>query len=287
MVLITSAVGFVMAALQRPWAPIDALLSLSACLIGVAFSASGANALNMWYERDRDARMTRTRNRPVPSGEISPNAALGIGIGCSALGPSILCAWASPAAAVVAFATIALYVGVYTPLKPVTTLSTVVGAVPGALPPLIGFAAAYPMSGSFASLQSPAGWSLVALLAVWQIPHFLAIAWMYKDDYAAGGHRVLAAEDPTGARTSRASLLWLGALFPVSLAPIFAMPELLGWPYAVIATALNIAWVATAIGFARQPARPKAVRVFLASIAWLPLVLLAMVAEAVIRTAVV
>jgi len=285
MVLITTAVGFALAALQRAWALPDLLVTLAACLVGTAFSSAGANALNMWLERERDARMSRTAGRPVPSGRLSPNAALAAGVVCAVIGPSLLCAWASPAAAVVAFTTIVLYVGVYTPLKPVTTHSTVIGAVPGALPPLIGYAAAFPMSGSFASLQEAGGWSLVALLAVWQIPHFLAIAWMHKEDYAAGGHRVLAAEDATGARTSRATLLWLGALFPVSIAPVLAMPELLGWPYAVIAVALNVAWVATALGFVRDPARPQAVRVFLASIAYLPLVLLAMVAEAVLRTA--
>jgi protoheme IX farnesyltransferase len=238
----------------------------------------------MWLERRRDALMTRTAGRPVPSGRLSSTAALNIGLACSIIGPSLLCAWASPAAAVIAAATILLYVGVYTPLKPVTTLSTVIGALPGALPPLIGFAAAFPMAGSFASLRDPAGWSIVALMAVWQIPHFLAIAWMYKDDYVAGGHRLITSDDPTGARTAAASLIWIAALFPVSLAPVLAMPGLLGWPYVALATLLNMAFAAAALRFARERSRQRAVKMFLTSIAWLPLVLVAMVAEAVLRT---
>ncbi len=280
MVLVTTAVGFAMGALGRAWALGDLAIVLAACMVGTAFSSAGANALNMWYERDRDARMKRTAGRPIPSGRLSPNAALSVGVLCSVLGPSILCAWATPAAAVVAFATIASYVCIYTPMKPVTTLSTIVGAVPGALPPLIGFAAAAPVAESFQWLSVPAGWTLFAIMFVWQIPHFLAIAWMYKDDYAAGGHRVLAAEDPTGARTARYSLTWLAVLLPVSLLPILAMPHLLGWTYGVIAIVLGLFFAFTGVRFAADPTRPRAVKMFLASIAHLPLLLIAMVAEA-------
>jgi len=283
MVLVTTAVGFAMGALGRSWTAWGFALTAAACLVGTAFASAGANALNMWLERERDARMPRTAGRPLPSGRLSPNAALSVGVACSVLGPCLLCAWATPASAVVAFATIALYVGVYTPLKPVTPLSTIVGAVPGALPPLIGFTAAAPFGASFASLGDLAGWTLVAIMAVWQIPHFLAIAWMYKDDYAAGGHRVLAAEDPTGARTATHSLAWLAALLPVSLLPALAMPGLLGWPYAGVALALGLGFTWAGVRFARETSRSRAVRLFLASIAYLPLLLVAMVAEAAAR----
>lgn len=283
MVLVTTAVGFAMGALGRAWTLGELLFVLAACMVGTAFSSAGANALNMWIERERDALMPRTAGRPLPTGRLSPNAALTVGVLCSVLGPSILCAWATPAAAVVAFATIVSYVCIYTPLKPVTTLSTIVGAFPGALPPLIGFAAAAPVAESFHWLAVPAGWTLFAIMFVWQIPHFLAIAWMYKDDYAAGGHRVLAAEDPTGMRTARYSLTWLAVLLPVSLLPILAMPHLLGWTYGVIATLLGLLFAWTGVRFAAEPTRPRAVKMFLASIAHLPLVLIAMVAEGAAR----
>ncbi len=284
MVLVTTAVGFAMGALARGWTAGSLATALVACLVGTAFSSAGANALNMWVERERDARMRRTADRPIPAGRLSPNSALAIGVLCSVIGPSLLCAWATPAAAVVAFATIVSYVCVYTPLKPVTPLSTIVGAFPGALPPLIGYTAAAPVAASFGWLAHPAGWTIVALMIVWQIPHFLAIAWMYKDDYAAGGHRVLAAEDPTGARTASHSLAWLAALLPASLLPVVAMPELLSWPYAVTAVLLGAAFAWTGVRFANDPVRSRAVQMFLASIAYLPLVLLAMVAEAALRT---
>jgi len=283
MVLVTTGVGFAMAALGRPWTAWGFVVTAAACLVGTAFASAGANALNMWMERARDARMPRTAARPLPSGRLSPNAALAVGVLCSVLGPCILCAWATPASAVVAFATIALYVGLYTPLKPLTPLSTIVGAVPGALPPLIGFTAAAPFGASFESMAVPAGWTLVAIMVVWQIPHFLAIAWMYKDDYAAGGHRVLAGEDPSGARTAMYALAWLAALLPVSLLPVLAMPGLLGWPYAVVAMGLGLGFTWAGVRFARETSRPRAVRLFLASIAYLPLLLIAMVAEAAAR----
>jgi len=283
MVLITTAVGFAMGAPGRSWTLPELLFVFSACLVGTAFASAGANALNMWLERDRDALMARTANRPIPSGRLAPNHALAIGLLCSVLGPCLLCAWTTPGAAIVAFATIVSYVCIYTPSKPVTTLSTIIGAVPGALPPLIGYAAAAPVSESFQWLAVPAGWTLFAIMFVWQIPHFLAIAWMYKDDYAAGGHRVLAAEDPTGARTARYSLTWLAALLPVSLLPIVAMPHLLGWPYGVAAIALGLLFAWTGVRFAAEPTRPRAVKMFLASIAHLPLLFLAMVAEALAR----
>ncbi len=226
--------------------------------------------------------MKRTAGRPIPTGRLTPNAALSVGLLCSVLGPCILCAWATPAAAVVALVTIVSYVCLYTPLKPVTTLSTIVGAFPGALPPLIGYAAAYP-SVTFESLFVPAGWTLVAIMFVWQIPHFLAIAWMYKDDYVDGGYRVTAAEDPTGIKTARYSLSWLAVLVPVSLLPILAMPGLLGWPYGVVAVVLGGTFAYTGVRFAAEPTRPRAVRMFLGSIAYLPVVLIAMVVEAAVR----
>jgi len=192
----------------------------------------------------------------------------------------------SIAAAAVAAVTIGSYVLVYTPMKPLTPVSTHIGAIPGALPPLIGWVAAWPWSeaaGSWAGLLVAGGWSIVAIMAVWQMPHFMAIAWMHREDYIRGGHRVLAALDESGKRTAASSLRWLCVLLPVSLAPIWFEPGLLGWFYGVAAALLWAVFARAGLRFRRTLARADARRLFLASIAYLPLLLLVMVAEALVR----
>jgi protoheme IX farnesyltransferase len=284
LVTITSAVGFVLAAFGRDnWLTLDLLLAAIGCVVGTALSASGASALNQLAERDRDALMPRTCARPLPQRRVSPRTALLVGALLTIAGVTTLALLAGPVPAAVSLTTTLLYLLVYTPLKPVTTLSTIVGAVPGALPPLIGWTAAaqFP-EGSllFAPLLVPAGWSLFLLMFVWQIPHFLAIAWMYRDDYAKGGYRTLPLLDPTGAHTSRTILLWSVALLPATLAPVALLPGRLGLLYTVLALAGGLAFIAFAVRFAIDHSRKSARRVFIASVIHLPALLVGMLADA-------
>lgn len=286
LVTITSGVGFVLSAIAQSWQWTDLSLRALGCIVGTALSASGANALNQWWERDRDAAMPRTCARPLPTQRVSMRAALGWGLCFSVLGVgTLLLVGLVPA--MVSLATILIYVLLYTPLKPVTTLNTIVGAVPGALPPLIGWSAAaagnqlHDASG-FSALAELGGWSLFALMFVWQIPHFLAIAWMYRDDYAKGGYRMLANVDPTGGITARMILLWSLCLIPATLAPAMVMHDRLSPASAVAAGLSGVLFTLLCIKLARSRERQDARRVFLASIAHLPLLLMVMVADAVV-----
>lgn len=288
LVTITTAMGFGMAASPRmrgagvdEWLASLALLAVT-CL-GTALSASGASALNEWWERDRDRLMHRTVNRPLPARRMSPRTAFALGAALCIAGVAVLGAAVNWAAALVSAATIASYVLVYTPLKPVTPLSTLVGAAPGALPPLIGWAAA--SAGPWHGLTQPGGWAMVAIMAVWQVPHFLAIAWMHREDYARGGHRVLPVLDESGTRTAWITLLWAVTLLPVSLFPVGAMPDRLGWPYGAAALALGLAFLWPAVRLAQRRTRADARALFIASIVYLPLLFAAMVADAVWRVA--
>lgn len=292
LVLVTAGVGFALAAMHRfivggGWAAGPMLLTGLWCMAGTALSSAGANALNQAVEWRRDALMRRTCARPVASKRISIAGGVAFGAVCSLAGVGLLWAGVSAAAAAVSAATILLYVLVYTPMKPLTPLSTHVGALPGALPPLIGWTAAWPASesaGHWAGLLVPGGWSIVAIMAVWQMPHFMAIAWMHREDYIRGGHRVLAALDPTGRRTAMSGLRWLGVLLPVSLAPIWLTEGLFGWLYAASAVGLWLLFTRAGVRFARTLERADARRFFLASIAYLPLLLLAMVVEGLLHT---
>ncbi len=292
LVTITAAVGFGLSwathghsrELGELWLP------LLSCLLGTAASAAGANAINQFMERDRDARMQRTRRRPLPQERLAPGTVLGYGLALSALGVAILLLGAGPVPAAISFACIVSYTLFYTPLKPLSTLSTYVGTIPGALPPLIGWSAAAAIGhtstareAGLDSLVQPGGWSLFALMTVWQLPHFFAIAWMYKDDYARGGYKVLPVVDPTGNKTAWSIAIWTFLLIPVSLMPMWAMPELLRWPSACVAL-LGDAWfVWLAVRLIRTRSVADARKVFFASIAWLPAVLCAMVVEAACR----
>ncbi len=181
-------------------------------LLGTALMASGTAVLNQWWEREADGRMRRTRGRPIPSGRIGPGRSLIFGAALSAAGFLELLAGVNPAAALCGLATLAVYLGVYTPLKSRTPHATTVGALAGAMPPLIGFAGA---SGGL-SLQA---WALFAILFFWQFPHFLAIAWIYREDYARGGMRMLPVADPDGSRTARQVVLGSILLIAASLWP--------------------------------------------------------------------
>jgi len=279
LVLVTAGVGFALAALGQSWTAWTLAWAGAVCMVGTALSAAGANALNQAIERAQDACMARTADRPVPAGRLSQRAAAWTGIGLSVAGVASLSV-VSAAAGGISAATILIYVFGYTPMKSRTPWATALGAVPGALPPMIGWTAASAAIGHDAAAFSPAGWSLFAILFFWQMPHFFAIAWMYREEYAGAGYRVLAAVDPTGRRTARATLLWLGALLPVSAAPALLMPNLLGSVYLTVAAALGAAFVITALRFSKSRSRSDARRVFFASIIYLPALLLAMVAEA-------
>ncbi len=288
LVVITTGVGFAIAAMGRSWGWIELIMSAFLCLLGAWLSAGGANALNMWWERTSDARMRRTAGRPIPDGRMSPELALAAGLAMSSLGVGILAVLVNPAAAAVSLATILLYILVYTPMKQLTPLSTIAGALPGALPPLIGWAGAAPDNASaWQSLAQAGGWSLFMIIFVWQIPHFLAIAWMHRDDYERGGHRVLPVVDPTGHRTSSVTLIWTLTLIPVSIAPVIAMPApiTVSWVYGLVAGLGGLVMLSAAVKFIRLRSDASARSLFLTSIMYLPLLLLAMVVDAGVSAA--
>ena len=282
MVAITGAVGFTLSLLASapPMGTFAIVLTAIGTLVGIAISAAGANTLNQAIEHRRDARMRRTQARPIPVGVISPSKAWTIGLAESVLGVLVLLIVAGLAPALVSATIIVTYLAWYTPLKPRTTWSTLVGAFPGALPPLIGWTAA--QGGAFSTLLSPSGWALVAIVFVWQMPHFLAIAWMYRHDYADGGYKVLPVADASGVRTGVEAVMWAALLIPVSLAPAVWTGHVVG-PVAVIATVIaGLLFLAKAIRFliARDDASAK--RLFFASIIYLPVVLVALVADALV-----
>jgi protoheme IX farnesyltransferase len=231
-------------------------------LVGTALVAGGAAALNQVWERDTDGLMRRTRLRPVPDGRLHPGEGAGFGLLLSAAGLFELAAAVNVASALVAAATLASYILLYTPLKRRTWLSTLIGAVPGALPPMIGWAAA-------TGRVDITGSTLVAIVFFWQMPHFLAIAWLYREDYARAGLPLLPVIEPDGRSTGRQALLYAIALVPASLAP--ALVGLAGPLYVSAAVVLGLGVVALSARFARDRSTAAARRLFFASIAYLPI----------------
>lgn len=264
LVVVTTAVGFYMAMGTGGTATDWALLLLHT-VVGTALTAAGASVLNQYVERDLDAKMPRTANRPLPAGRVTPVEALGLGAVLGTGGVLYLTTLVNPLAATLAAVTLATYVFLYTPLKTRTTLCTVVGAVPGAIPPMIGWAAADGALG-------PGAWALFSILFFWQLPHFLAIAILYRDDYAAGGMRMLPViDDPGLSFTGRQIVLWALALIPVSLFP--AVVGMTGAAYFIAAALLGVAFLAFAVKCALTGSRQDARRLFLASILYLPALL--------------
>jgi len=272
MVIITAALGYYLSALAaREFA---GWLHFLITMLGIGMSGSGASVLNQYLERDVDARMDRTRNRPLPCGQISPAAALYFGVAL-ALGGCLLLAWQiNLLAAFLTLQSAFLYVLVYTPMKRLTWWNTSVGAVPGALPPLIGWAAA---SGELGL----GGWILFAVLYIWQHPHFFAIAWMYREDYARGGLKMLPVVQPDGKNMFAQVILFSVILIPVSLMPWLA--ALAGWTYFTIAMLLGLMMLATGIVFAARQDKRAARRVLHASLLYLPGLLIAVIIDAAIR----
>jgi heme o synthase len=290
LVTITSMVGFAMAALPRTWRLEELALAALSCAVGTALSAAGANSVNQYIERHRDALMPRTMRRPLPQKRVEPGAVLWTGLGLAGLGVLVLALGGGLAPACMALLCFLSYIVVYTPMKPMTPWATIVGTIPGALPTLIGWTAGSPGRG-WESALDPGGLSLVALMTVWQVPHFLAIAWMYKDDYALGGYRVLPVVDPSGRRTSIWIVGWTMLLLPATLAPLWAMGGIgdglhgarLGLVYGAVAVATWIGYAWLGVKLLRQRDRAAARSVFFASIAHLPLLLVVMVGDAVVR----
>jgi protoheme IX farnesyltransferase len=259
LVLLTTLSGYFLAALG----PID-WLQLAATLVGTMLAALGANAFNQLIEAERDKRMHRTRNRPLPAGRLTRRQALVFASACGIVGPGLLSVLTSPLAGFLAAACLVLYVVVYTPMKVRSTMNTMVGAVVGALPPMVGWAAA-------AGTLEAGAWVLGAILFIWQIPHFLALAWLYREDYERGGFRMLPGVDPSGSLTFRAIVLYSFALVPAGL--MLTLVGATGLVFAAGSLALGLAASWVAIRLYRTHSAADARRVFFASIIYLPLLL--------------
>lgn len=246
------------------------LFALIGAMIGSALACMGASALNQVYERDTDAKMNRTKDRPVVTGRIS--AAMGnlFGVFFSAAGVIILAATSTPLAAALAAFTVLSYVMVYTPMKRVNHTSTIVGAGPGALPPIIGFAAA---AGSL-SIEAAA---IFSIMFIWQLPHFLAIAWMYREDYGKAGFPMLPVIDPTGKSTFRQMMLTCLILVPVGLMPTFI--GMTGIAYFIVALIAGLAFLTCGILVVKHQTTKYARLMFFASLIYLPIILIMMAVD--------
>jgi len=265
LVVLTAIVGYVLAARSS----FD-LAVLGWTVLGTTLSAFGANILNQWMEADRDGRMERTRNRPLPAGNVSKRTALVWGLASAAAGLVVLDFGTNRLTAALSLFVILLYVLVYTPLKVRTPLNTAVGALCGAVPPMMGWTAAT------GQLELGA-WILGGILFVWQVPHFLALAWMYREDYARGGFRMMPAADPDGSVTGRAAFINTIALLPITGA--LAAAGVTGMTYLVVSQVVGLAFAALALTFARRRGRLTARRLFFASIIYLPILLGLMVTD--------
>ncbi len=269
MVLLTTLAGFCLAHRGAfEWA------TLLHTLTGTALVAVCSSILNQALERDTDALMRRTQVRPFVTRRLPLRETIVAGCVLGAIGLAELAWFVNGLTALLSALTLVIYVFAYTPLKRLSESNTLVGAIPGALPPLIGATAA---TGQF----TVEGWTLFALLACWQLPHFYAIAWMYRDDYRIAGLRMVSTDDTTGRRTGAHAVVSALILLPVSL-----LPAIIGHSslfYAVIAAVLSLVFIAMAIRFARQPDRPHARTLFLTSIIYLPLILIALALDIPIR----
>ena len=258
LVVATTAGGYYMAAEGHVH-----LHHLAVTCVGTALVAGGAAAFNQVSERDTDALMDRTKHRPVAGLRMSPFEGRTVAAVLSLSGLAILAAAVNMLSMWVALATLASYAVLYTPMKRYTSFSTVVGAVPGALPPMIGWAA------SRGSIDELAGWSLFFIMFVWQLPHFLAIAWIYREDYGRAGLPMLPVIDHTGAMTGRQSVLWAATLIPLSVLP--TVVNLASQVYGVGVVLLGLMQFALTVRFAIARTKANARAVFFASIIYLPL----------------
>ena len=266
--VITGLIGFLLA--SNGWPDFGKLFSV---LLGTALLGGGAGALNQVLEQDADALMTRTRRRPIPSGRLNPESALCFGVITCVAGLILLTVGANRLAGALASATLGIYLFLYTPLKSRTALCTLIGAVPGALPPLIGWAAARGSLGIEA-------WLLFAILFLWQLPHFLALAWEFREDYARAGFKMLPVLDPEGGLTFRQIALYCAALVPVSLLP--AILGSAGSFYFFGALVGSLAFLGIGLAAAQRRSPKAARRLFLASVLYLPFLFVTMSLDKVI-----
>ncbi|HXI27054.1 MAG TPA: heme o synthase [Vicinamibacterales bacterium] len=265
LVVATSAAGYYLGAA----APLD-VSAMAQAVVGTALVAGGAAVLNQLYERDTDAMMRRTRLRPLPAGRVVPADAGVFGAALSAGGLGLLAARTNWLAAGLALTTLLVYLAVYTPMKRRTPAATLVGAVPGALPALIGWTASH---GSVAV----GGAALFAIVFLWQVPHFMAIAWLYRDDYGKAGFPMLPVIEPDGLRAGRQAVAYAAALLPVALVPTFT--GLAGRFYLVAAALLGAALLLLAVRFWQSRTDASARALFFGSIIYLPLVWIVLVAS--------
>jgi protoheme IX farnesyltransferase len=265
LIVLTSAAGFAMASAGAVNYP--ALLS---AMLGIALLSSGIATINQYLERDLDALMRRTANRPLPTGRLLPWEALAFGTGLTVFAEIYLAAVVNPLTAVLGLTVIAGYLFAYTPLKTRTSLSTMVGAFPGAVPPLIGWAAARGSVGLEA-------WVLFAILFLWQFPHFLAIAWMYREDYSRAGILMLPVVEPDGRVTAQQIVIYTVLLLPVSLLPVAL--GMSGRVYLYGAIFLGLLFLFSSVRAAFSRSRQEARRLLLASVIYLPLLFILMVLD--------
>ncbi len=259
LVVLTALVGYALGARGH----LEPLVALAA-VVGTALSAFGANILNQWWEVERDRLMHRTRSRPLPSGRVDRRVALVWGLVTAAAGLTILALGTNALTTGLSLFVILLYVLVYTPLKVRTPLNTVVGAVCGAIPPMMGWAAA-------TGRLDAGAWILGGVLFAWQIPHFLALAWLYREDYERGGFRMLPAVDLEGHVTGRLAFVYAAALLPITAA--LSAAGVTGATYLVASQVFGLAFLALGWVFLRDRSQQSARRLFLASILYLPVVL--------------
>ena len=267
LVVVSAAAGYAMAGGHA-----RDVLALVSMVVGSGLVAGGASAFNQIIERRADALMRRTRMRPMPDGRLPVRDALLFASVLSGAGLGVLIAGANVLSAVVAFLTLASYVIVYTPLKKRSSLATVVGAIPGALPPVIGWAAAE-------GALSRGAWVLFGIVFLWQLPHFLAIAWIHRDDYARAGFPMLPVIEPDGRSTARQAVIYAAALFPLSLAP--TLVGMTGTLYFVGALVLGLLFLGLAVKFGLTRTIADARRLFFGSIVYLPLLWMLMIADRV------
>jgi heme o synthase len=267
LILMSTAVGYYFGH-KGPWS----LWVLLHTIIGTGLVASGTAALNQWYEREADRHMKRTQMRPLPSGRLSAGQALWFGIALALIGGLELGFGVNWLASGLCISTLLMYLFVYTPLKQRTWWSTTVGAFPGAMPPLIGYAAA-------ANRLTPEAWVLYAILFLWQFPHFYAIAWMYRDDYARAGIQMLPVVEPDGESTARQILLYSVLLIPISVLPNWM--GMTGTLYMVGAIAMGLVFLYSGVRVSLDRTNARARKVLLASVLYLPVIYCLMVFDPV------
>lgn len=265
MVLITTAAAFVVGVRGI------SAVALFNTLFGTAMVAAGTNALNQYVERDYDALMRRTRNRPLPDGRITPRNALVFSAGIAAAGTLYLGLTVNWLTAGLGVLTLASYIFVYTPLKRITSLCTVVGAIPGAIPPVMGWAAARGHIGIGGAI-------FFGLLFFWQLPHFMAISWIYREDYGRAGFAMTSVRDANGTSSARQAILWSIALIGVSVLPTFA--GMAGVTYLVAATVSGVALLGMSIAFFFDRSNRMAMKLFMTSNVYLVVVMALLIVSA-------